>query len=157
MRRRNWKKTMLSEKSLGNKKVAALWLKEGDKKKQISSIVSQISTQRNNFIARKTNGGEYLGDLRCDQGWYCYFLQRAVFGNRDVDTSAWRSIVQDLDREYVHWAFGQRGNLLRKLQRCLDIFVGLKWFFVLSDAKACAGDGGVLDGELFFFIKGKFY
>ena len=34
--------------------------------------------------------------------------------------------------------------------------MGLKWFFVLSDAKACAGDGGVLDGELFFFIKGKF-
>lgn len=31
--------------------------------------------------------------------------------------------------------------------------MGLKWFFVLSDAKACAGDGGVLDGELLFFHK----
>ena len=59
---------MLSEKSLGNKKVAALWLKEGDKKKtNFSNCLAKFHLEEQ-FYCQKNQWGRVLGRLKMRSG-----------------------------------------------------------------------------------------
>ena len=76
---------IITRSPTATKKSRALWLKEGEKKKQAFPLVSGFSSLPY-FYCKYNKYGEQLGYSRCNPGGCCKFVQRTLYRNKILDT-----------------------------------------------------------------------